>query len=168
MIKVMVAVTCILFPAVLSFSQQQNWQFVLADRDTLANVVIREIKGDSVAIAFADAKDADWIPVDSVVEVRKINKPRFWRGAGIGLLAGTVAGAMIGRASYQEPKPSPNEWNFDFGPGLNTFGGGIVGGAAGFLAGGLIGVAAGRDEVYKLSEMTHSYKINTLRVLLAR
>jgi hypothetical protein len=48
-----------------------------------------------------------------------------------GLVAGALIGAVIGYVTYA-PHPSPDAWNF--GPGLNAFGGALLGAPAGALA----------------------------------
>lgn len=165
-IKILLTVISILLLEASSFAQDNNWQLVLTNGDTISNISLRELEGDSVAIECSNVALTKWIQVDSIAQLRKINKSRFWRGAGIGILVGTAAGALIGLATYEEPTPSPHKWNFDFGPEWNAMGGGIVGGLTGFALGGFIGAALGKDEVYRISQMQKMQKINTLWIIL--
>ncbi|RQW04302.1 hypothetical protein EH222_11395 [candidate division KSB1 bacterium] len=158
----------ILFAASSSRAEDDKWQLILANGDTLANASLQELAGDSIAIILSETKLTKWISVDDIVELRKVNRSKFWKGAGIGTLAGTAGGVLFGLATYKKPTPSPNEWNFDFGPGLPAIGGGIMGGFMGFFLGGAIGALSGKDEIYQLKTMEHAQKLNAIWALLKR
>jgi hypothetical protein len=84
----------------------------------------------------------------SEISVIKIRKHRaILNGWLLGTAGGATLGAIIGRATYQEPECS-GFICVDFGPGFQTLGGGIIGG----LAGGVIGISVGsKSKKIKLS-----------------
>jgi hypothetical protein len=80
------------------------------------------------------------------IEVIRIEKKSR---ADIGFLAGGCVGALIGFATYK--KPQQTGWgSFDFGPGVNALGGGIVFGLLGLGMGAL----AGADEIFQIEGMS--------------
>ena len=91
--------------------------------------------------------------VDMSVDIKDIRviKIRKKSRAGTGFLVGGSVGALIGLAFYKKPRPT-GWFTFDFGPGVNALGGGIVGGLIGLV----IGVAVGKDNTIQLEGMTDS------------
>lgn len=87
------------------------------------------------------------------------------RGYLFGTLGGAVIGAIIGLATYQKPNCDPNAWFcFDFGPGVDALGGGLIGALGGGLAGGIIG-AAGK-KAFKIGgkkENIDAFKMSVLQ-----
>jgi hypothetical protein len=83
----------------------------------------------------------------SEIDVIKIRKHRaILKGWLLGTAGGAAVGAIIGRATYEEPECTG--FCFDLGPGVQTFAGGIIGG----LAGGVIGISVGsKSKKVKLS-----------------
>jgi hypothetical protein len=157
--KVKIFISIFIVAASSLFAKTNHWTIVLAHGDTISNVSLQQLKNDSLIISGEEFTKS--IPIDSIMELRKPRKPSFWKGAGIGLLTGTVAGGLLGWATHSDSKSSDSQFDFDFGPGLNIIGGGLVGGVAGFAVGGIIG-ACGRDRVYDLSQETHVQKYNII------
>lgn len=165
---VWVGIICFMFASAV-LARENNWQLTLANGDTISSVLLQRLQGDSLAISFAisDTTLMKWISVESIVELRKVKKSKFWKGAGIGFVAGAAVGALIGRASYEEPEPTPGDWNLDFGPGFNTSVGGILGAPVGFLLGGIIGSSAGKDEIYDFTQMKYKQKLDLISSLVS-
>lgn len=154
------------------FAKTSYWTITLTHGDTISNVSLQQLKNDSLTIS-GESFIKFVLPIDSIVELRKPKpgKPSFWKGAGIGLLTGTVAGGLIGWATYSDSKSSSSSHDsfnldLDFGPGLNIIGGGLVGGVAGFAVGGIIGASCGKDKVYDLSQKTHIQKYNMIEGII--
>jgi hypothetical protein len=154
-------------------SMDNNWNLTLSNGDTISNISLNRLEGDSLVIS--DGAFTKRVLVDSIVEVRQINKSNFREGAGIGLLAGMTIGALMGRASYKKPVPSSGEskdWiHFDVGSGpdgaeLSTIGGGLLGCVSGFIIGGIIGASSRGDERYDLLHKNHYQKINMIQTIL--
>ncbi len=166
--KALFAASLILFSYSLSVAQDNNWQLILASGDTISNVSLQVLEGDTVAVILSDTVHPRRILVDSIFVLRKIKESKYWKGAAIGTLTGMSAGALIGFASYSEPEPEPEGWSIrvDFGRGGSAFFGGILGGLMGFVLGGIVGTSAGVDEIYDLSASSHNYKVYTILALL--
>ena len=84
------------------------------------------------------------IPIDSIAALVHFKEGHFWIGAGIGFVAGTAAGLIIGAAAA--PKADPNKPIQSFanqGGSLAT--GLIIGAPLGFIAGGIIGGTDGYE-----------------------
>ena len=152
-------------------SMSNNWKLTLINGDTISNISLQRLEGDSLVIS--DTTFTKCILVDSIIEVRQINKSYFREGAGIGLLGGVIIGVLIGSAAYKESGPSSGESkdsiNLDFmpgGPGINTLAGGILGGLSGFLVGGIIGAFSRKDEIYDLLLKNHDQKMNMIKLIL--
>lgn len=82
------------------------------------------------------------LPTASLVslEVRAGQERRILRGAAVGLLAGAGIGALLGYATYEEARCTPDSFFcFDFGPETAALGGAAVLGGVGVLAGALFG-----------------------------
>jgi hypothetical protein len=136
--------------------QTQDYQITLSSGDKIGQISFEKRIGDSVVISHSG--QSQLVKIDSIIEIRKIKDSKFWLGAGIGLLGGAVIGGAVGAASYKESDPSPGTFNFDFS-GLTLLSGAVLGGFTGSVCGGLIGLVAGRDEVYNLSEKSHMEKL---------
>ncbi len=102
-----------------------------------ADSLVMESNGDTLAV-----------PLDIVtgLDVSWGRKTNTAKGAGIGFLIGSLAGAFIGYASYEECK-SQGLFSCigDFGPGFNALGGALVGGLGGGVVGALIGGSSKTD-----------------------
>lgn len=158
-----IGIFCFLFTSSV-FGQEKNWQITLTNGKVISNIFLQQVEGDSIALASVSSATTimKWIPVDSITELRHVKKSKFWKGAGIGFVAGATVGALIGWATYEKPAPNPDDWFPDLweGPEYNAIGGGILGAPVGFLLGGIIGASMGRDEIYDFSKMNHKQKLN--------
>lgn len=144
-------------------AQNKAWQIKLAGGGMLSNVSLQNVIGDSLAIS--QAGQTRRIAVDAVIEMRRDGKSKFWKGAGIGLLAGGATGALIAAATYEE---STGPFAVDpAGRGGTTIAGAVLGGIPGFIIGGLVGSSAGKAQVYDLSGKTREQKSATLRFIIA-
>ncbi len=151
-------------------SMSNNWKLTLINGDTISNVSLQRLDGDSLVVSDTAFTKHIWI--DSIVEVRQVNKSHFRVGAGIGLLAGITIGALIGRASYHEPAPSTGDdmisFDINFGPSgaeMSTLGGGLLGGLSGFLIGGIIGGSSRKDEIINLANKNHDQKADRIKLI---
>jgi hypothetical protein len=84
------------------FAKTNHWTLVFAHRDTISNVSLQQLKNDSLTISGEGFTKC--VPINSIMELLKPRKPNFWKGAGIGLLTGTVAGGLLGWATYSDSK----------------------------------------------------------------
>jgi hypothetical protein len=138
--------TCSVFAKEIRFDlhlNQDRW---------FKNIVLTRLEKDS--LFFIDECSEKGIHLIELDQIFKLRKSGFRKGAGIGLIGGTIVGAIIGRLSYKKPKHG-GFISFDFGPGFSTFGGALLGGGAGFLVGGIIGYSRGESKKeYNLSELS--------------
>lgn len=74
----------------------------------------------------------------------------FAEGLGLGALAGTVLGVVIGAASGDDKCPPENFCLIELSAGAKAALGGIVLGGLGVLVGGLLGAVVGSRDVYAL------------------
>jgi len=144
------------------FSQENNWHLKLVNGDTIANVDLQSLVGDSLAISHSGQPSL--IPVESIVEMRKTGTSKFWKGAGIGFAAGAGVGALIAAATYEE---SSGPFAADPGRGGSIIGGAIIGGVPGFVIGGLVGSSAGKEKTYDLSQQRLVYKLAIIRSIVS-
>jgi hypothetical protein len=88
-----------------------------------------------------------------LIEAVTMRKPRqIAKGAGFGILAGAIGGALIGLATYRDP--GPGAW-FDFGPGFNALGGAGIG----IIAGGVTGIIVSiHPKRYRISGAKTKYR----------
>jgi len=89
----------------------------------------------------------------------------------IGVVVGGVSGGIIGDAAYEEPAPTPGDFNINmsgFERGIHTAVGAIVGVVIGGSVAGLIGYADKIDDVYDLSSMTLHGKVALIQFLLEK
>lgn len=148
-------------------AQNKVWQIKLASGDMLSNVSVQNVVGDSLAVS-QDGQTRR-IAVDAIVEMRRARKSKFWLGAGIGLLAGGVAGGLIGAATYEEStEPLADVFIDPVGQAAATATGALLGGISGFVIGGLLGSSAGKEKVYDFSTKTVEQKLAALRLLVAK
>jgi hypothetical protein len=93
--------------------------------------LVMESDGDTLALPLG---------IVTGLDVRRGRKANTAKGAGIGFLLGSLAGALIGYASYQECESTG--WfscTLDLGPAASAVGGWILGGLGGVIVGALIG-----------------------------
>jgi hypothetical protein len=149
-------------------AQNKVWQIKLASGDMLSNVSLQNVVGDSLAIS--QTGQARRIAVDAIVEMRRAGKSKFWKGAGIGFLAGGVTGGLIAAATYEKPKNDFEAIVEDIFATrqTNIVTGALLGGISGFIIGGLIGSSAGKEQVYDFTQKTREQKSDMLRFIVAR
>jgi len=165
--KALFTAIIIFFAQSLLLSQENSWQLTLANGDKISMVSLKKLEGDSIAITFSNTKLTKWVPVDSIVELRKIKKSMVWKSIAIGTLAGTWVGILIGLSRCEKASDSPiDEIGMELCYVLSPIGHGITLGLAGSLVGGIVGAFLGADEIYKLSQLGHEQKLNTISELL--
>lgn len=120
------------------------------------------------SFAFESNREVHFIPVNSLESILRHRESRFWTGAGIGVVVGAALGGIIGYATYSKPQRKPGEWFvLDFGPGLNTAAGAIVGVPIGFAIGGTIGASMGGDDVINMSGTGYQVKLMIIRMVIS-
>ena len=92
------------------------------------------------------ASGTRFVPIDSIYQIRKIKESHVGSGILVGLVVGAVIGGAFGRMSYHEPKQGL--FTFDFGPGLPTAAGAVIGGLVGMAIGGSAASHSPPDEIY--------------------
>ena len=113
---------------------------------TADTLLARGPRGDTLAVPVAAI---------SRLEVSRGRRKHTWRGAGIGLLVGTAAGAAISAATYHESDrscPATDSFcGFDVSPdrGETVIAGAVLGGALGAAVGGVVG-ASRRKEAWRV------------------
>ena len=147
----------------LCVAQGTIWQITLANGAVISAPSCL-IAGDSLRLENDD--HAQTVALSELVQLRKIKKSKFWLGSGIGLVVGAATGAIIGAASYEPPKHTPGEWDFEIwdDADANAFFGGVGGGLAGICAGGTVGLLLGKDKVYDLAKMELKEKTEICRM----
>jgi hypothetical protein len=81
-----------------------------------------------------DVSTVTWVPYKDIAAVELKKRGSAVTGAILGAIGGGIIGAILGAASYT--KPEPNAYlNLDFGPGLPTLGGAVIGMGSGALLG---------------------------------
>ncbi|MBI5214768.1 MAG: glycine zipper family protein [Ignavibacteriae bacterium] len=144
---------------VLIFSQSPAWTVVTRSLDTLREVTISSLQRDTVV--FQTQNGIVSLPVDSVKSLHQYIESSFWKRAGTGTLVGTVAGGVIGIASYTKPRGG----FIDIGPAGHALGGAVLGAATGFLVGAISGAFSGGETSYDFTDKSLEEKIKILREL---
>ena len=147
-----------------TFAQNKNYQITFTSGDTISQVSMERVEGDSVEV-LRDGQ-SQWLKIDSIVEIRQVKKMDLWPTTWIAALGGGVIGGVIGKAAYK-PESSTGYFNFDF-TGLNI----VAGAVAGVLIGGALGITyeaiEGADEVYDLSDKTLEQKIDRIQFIISK
>jgi len=100
--------------------------------------------------------------------MRRVGKSKFWKGAGIGFLAGGATGGLIGAATYEEStEPLADIFINPARQGEAIVTGALLGGISGFIIGGLVGSSAGKEQVYDFTQKTREQKSATLHFIVA-
>lgn len=162
------AVFLVVFLAGISSADVNTWNLVLSKGDTLFHCKLLRVS-NGMLVFSQDVVDS--VSIESLSAVFRHSEGSFWTGAGYGAIAGGAVGAIIGAASYEEPKPNPNggyfsNLNLGFGsPALSAVGGGILGAAGGFIIGGIIGASSGDEDSYELSDRPQNARIMILEMI---
>jgi hypothetical protein len=114
------------------------------------------VKPNSLLLLDASGKDVS-VDIADIKAIRIVKKSKFWIGAGIGVLIGGAAGAILG---YSEGDDPPDIISFSAGEKALIVG--ISLGLTGFLLGGNAGAGAGKDKTYQIDKMTDSETQETL------
>jgi hypothetical protein len=151
-----------------SRSQEHEWHLMLANGEAFHRVALERLVDDSLVIR---SEKTQTLPLNSLCLLRKEKEPRLGRGAVIGAVMGTTAGALIGvamdnaKANCQPGQPDEcfGSWSLKY-----TKHGAIIGGLTGLVIGGIIGAATGKDEIYDFSQITPKQKSALIKTLLAK
>ena len=124
------------------------------------------IRGELIAVKKSSLLVMESMTLnDLTIDIRDIKsitihrKSNFWRGAGLGFLMGSL-GAMLVTAFIRA------DWMMDTPGGVVTYG--AIGGAAGAVAGGLIGKGSGADITIKIEGKSDSEIEDILETLRSR
>jgi len=131
---------------------KKNIYLILSNGDVISELGFQKLLKNFILV-YQSGKTI-LVSVESVVALNISDKSEFWENAGMGALAGVVAGALI----YA---PFTSDDMLAVGPKLEEalIGGGI----AGFLIGGIIGSSGGEDEIYDLTYLTPKRKLKKIR-----
>lgn len=141
-----------IFP--LHSSAQENWwQVIRLSGDTLSDCRLDSLPEIILYITCNGTSIS--ISLDSIAELRRFKETSFLKGAGNGFLVGGTIGALVGAASYQK---TTTPYSIDFGPGMAALGGGLLGGAGGFIIGGIMSSSSNHYETYTI------WNVKTLRM----
>ncbi len=122
-----------------------SWRVIYGSGDQVRATKLDSLSGTCLFVNRRDKSIS--IPIDSIAVLTHYKEGHFWTGAGIGLVTGTLLGALIGGVSYQAPEQQ-NSFGVlgTTGKGFSAVGTGIVIGAPlGFLTGGIIGGSEGHE-----------------------
>ena len=159
--------TFVLLLGNLSFAQNVDWRVTLAVGQIINDVALKELSGDSLAVV-RNGK-TQWIPVQSIIEIRLVRKTTFWQGAKIGGIIGSIAGILHGAINVKVPLDmAETQAEIVLFKMIIVSVTGFLGAVYGGLVGGMIGSLAGIDEVYDLSQMNPASKLNLLHKALLR
>lgn len=171
----------------LSFSAVLNlwagdvpWRLISVSGDTLSDCLL--LGTNSVFLLIDQQGTQRWMSVESIAVLDRPVSGHFWKGMGIGVLTGAVAGGLIGGTTYKEPDhASSGQYSFDMGTkdqvnGLaNDLGkdasmvnGVLIGAAAGAVLGVVVGeVCSHGRESYDLKRRTLNEKRQIIEGLIA-
>lgn len=108
---------------------------------------IMDVRGDSIVVGDQNGSRIIGLAEVTALEVSTGRKSRLWRGAGMGLGIGVLAGAAIGAVTYEKCDPNPflSCW---MAPG-SAMGAAAIGGVllrgAGLVTGAVIGALIRTD-----------------------
>ena len=121
-------------PLRLSGSRVRISAPVLGDGKQVGTVV--EVRADTLLFAADHQSTRALVPTASLtgLEVSQGMRSHIGKGAGLGFLAGAVAGGVVGYVSLHDPHSSDGDW----GP-VGAVVGGALGGVVGLGMGALIG-----------------------------
>jgi hypothetical protein len=118
------------------------------------------VKPNSLLLLDASGKDVS-ADIADIKAIRIMKKSKFWTGAGIGVLIGGAAGAILG---YSSGDDDPGMM-FTFTAGQKALMGGIGFGLVGLLLGGIAGAGAGTDNTFQIDRMSDSEIQETMEEL---
>ena len=147
--------------------QEGEWTVVTANGDVFVNVAPWNSGDDT--LRFSQTGRNFTIPITSIVQLRKKErKSRFWKGAGIGLVAGAIIGGVVGVATYDSGVTGEfAEAVTVLGPIARGRTGAILGGLGGMIVGGAIqSLSQKRERVYTFSDDTQIKSVE-IRAALA-
>jgi hypothetical protein len=128
-IVVLLSITC-------TFGQETSWELISTSGDTITRCKLDSLQNGF--LFYSHDRTVSFISIDSLVGLESYKPSRYWKGAGIGFALGSVFGALIGDAAYEEPKPG--SWNLmNMGRGVSVAVGAVLGGMGGLIVGGIIG-----------------------------
>jgi hypothetical protein len=149
------------------------WQLVTTT-DSFPKVFIESLDDRSLLTVVDGMSYA--IPVDSIVRLCQRRPNGFWTGAGIGYLAGGLAGLVVGLSNLTSTRNcnwplcagnagynTESEKSSNYGEMLLFTAGGFAGG---FLVGGVIGSGFGGDVVYDLHGMNTGEKFAVIHSII--
>ncbi len=102
------------------------------------------VKANSLLLMSSEGADVT-IDIDNVEEIRVIKKSKLLLGAGIGMAAGAMGGALLLNDIWYEE-------HGDLTKGEAALKSGILFGCFGLLLGGMTGAYAGQDKTYSVAE----------------
>ena len=156
----------IVFFLTISFLKAQDypWTITLVNDETISNVTLQSLNGDSLLIASVIG--SKWVNIKSITVMKKIVKSKIFIGMTLGFVVGATTGAIINNARYEKPEKH-SDWDY-FNPGLYIFGGGVVGGVIGMAAGGGIGALVSTPKYYILAQYEYEDKIKLIESFLSK
>jgi MFS family permease len=143
-----------------STAQSKILTVITTTQDTLRNCKIAGVDNDTVELILGDGFVR--IPVDSIHALILLGGSRFWTGAGYGAAIGGLSGTIIGATQKIKPRRS---YLFDYS-GIEIVGGILIGAAAGFVIGGVIGAEFKKETRCDLSGLRPEDKVKMLKSLI--
>jgi hypothetical protein len=149
-------------------NDSQSWQLSLATGDTLCDVALERIIGDSLFITHCGTPQA--VCIEAISSMSLITKgTSFWAGTGIGFLVGTATSALFVYATNEEPTSSGFFSGLERSIShLTSIMEIILSGCLGGAIGGLIGDSSTVHDAYDLSSMPSPVKVKVVQNILER
>ena len=155
-----ITVTVIL--SVLIPAQKKDWKIVIKSGDTLFNYRLFQMS-DPLVLKWIDKTIS--VPIDSVELLFRYRESHYDIGAGIGIIAGFIFGAMLGESIFHDSPRATSHAPVPTGEQiLYTIGGGVLGSVLGYYTGGQI--ASGVNEKIYLTTSTHEQKYAIIKKML--
>ena len=147
----------------LLFVGNTNYAVILTNGDSFVSSALLHREENLLFLKVASG--TRFVPIDSIYQIRKIKESHVGSGILVGLVVGAVIGGAFGRISYHDPKQGL--FTFDFGPGLPTAAGAVIGGLVGMAIGGSAASHSPPDEIYIFSGLPAKTKLVMIDRLLS-
>jgi len=158
--------------------QSHDWRLTLSSGDTLSNVELMKVHGDSLAIVRDST--SQWMKVVLITEIRCVKESKVWettkKYAMYTGIASACVSAVIIAISAHGTSNNGQFVSFEMDNTTAKILGVLIGapiygaffGLLGAIVGGIVGIASASDDVYDLSQMNLNGKLATLQSILEK
>jgi len=140
------------------YAKKQGAKLIIMKKDgQLIEGELITVKPNSLLLLNTEGRDVS-VDIADIKVIRVMKRSKLWTGAGLGALIGGGGTALYTHLFFKENHESDLKYIF-------TALYGLIGGAAGALAGGFIGASAGRDKTIQIEGRPDSEIRETLEYL---